>query len=310
MRRTKRIAILVLLGLWAHTARASAQTCQANGVALQILGSNGPRIRSDRAAASASYLIWIDGRSRILVDAGGGAFLRFAEAGGQFEDLTLIAISHLHPDHVSDLPALLWGNFVRKTPLPIAGPSGNADVPDFRAFLERLFDQQTGAFRMLGATLGGASRASLGGAGRLTRLEIVVVDVASDKPSSVLERDGLIVTAFRVPHGDIPTLAYRIRVGDRAIVFGTDQTGTDPRFAEFARGADLLVLHMTVGVGAKNPLHAAPDRVGQVARDAKPAQLILSHLDPNNLEAAVAEVKKNYSGPVTVASDLQCTPVP
>lgn len=66
---------------------------------------------------------------------------------------------------------------------------------------------------------------------------------------------------------------------------------------------------MTVGVGAKNPLHAAPDVVGQVARDAKPARLILSHLSPFNLEAAVAEVKKHCTGPITVAADLQCTPL-
>jgi ribonuclease BN (tRNA processing enzyme) len=88
--------------------------------------------------------------------------------------------------------------------------------------------------------------------------------------------------------------SYRVKIGERAIVFGTDQTGTDARFAEFARGADLLVLHMTVGVGAKNPLHAAPDVVGQVAHDAKPARLILSHLDPANLDTALAEVKKHY----------------
>jgi ribonuclease BN (tRNA processing enzyme) len=153
---------------------------------------------------------------------------------------------------------------------------------------------------MLGATLGGA--------GRGAKLEITVVDAASSRPSTVLERDGLVVTAFGVPHGNIPALAYRISVGDRALVFGTDQTGTDPRFAEFARGADLLVLHMTIG-GGKNPLHAAPDVVGQVARDAKPARLILSHFSPFDLDVAVAEVKKHYTGPITVAADLQCTPL-
>ncbi len=294
----------MLLG-WAVDAKVAAQACQSDGAALQILGSNGPRLprlKTDRATASASYLIWIDGRSRILVDAGGGAFLRFSEAGGRFDDLTLIAISHLHPDHVSDLPALLWGDFVRKTPLPIAGPSGNADAPDFRTFLRQLFDQQSGVFKMLGATFGGT--------GRGTPLEITVVDTTSPKLSTVLQRDGLEVTAFGVPHGTIPALAYRVKIGERAIVFGSDQTGTDPRFAEFARGADLLVLHMTVGIGAKNPLHAAPDVVGQVARDAKPAKLILSHLDPGNIDAAVAEVKKQFTGQITVAADLQCTPLP
>jgi ribonuclease BN (tRNA processing enzyme) len=194
------------------------------------------------------------------------------------------------------------GDFARKIPLPIAGPSGNADAPDFRTFLQQLFDQRSGVFRMLGARLGGA--------GRGTPLEITVVDTASPKSATVLERDGLMVTAFSVPHRNIPTLAYRVKIGNRSIVLGTDQRGTDPRFAEFARGADVLVLHMTVGIGAKSPLHAAPDVVGQVARDAQPARLILSHLDPSDLDAAVAEVKKYYTGPLSIAADLQCTPVP
>jgi hypothetical protein len=67
MRRTKQIAILALLGWWIDAAGAAAQPCQAKGVVLQILGSNGPRIKPN--GASASYLIWIDGRSRVLVEA-------------------------------------------------------------------------------------------------------------------------------------------------------------------------------------------------------------------------------------------------
>jgi hypothetical protein len=47
-----------------------------------------------------------------LVDAGGGTFLRFGEAGGSVEDLDRIAISHLHTDHVADLPALLKGGYL------------------------------------------------------------------------------------------------------------------------------------------------------------------------------------------------------
>ena len=101
-----RLAVIWLLVLFSITPSASAQSCRATGVAVQILGSGGPRMSHDRA--SSSYLVWVDGRSKILVDAGGGAFLRFGQADARIDDLSLIAISHLHPDHVSDLPALLW----------------------------------------------------------------------------------------------------------------------------------------------------------------------------------------------------------
>ena len=121
-------AIISLLALLFIPSSALAQSCAANPVAVQILGSGGPRVNRDRA--SSSYLLWIDAQARVLVDIGGGAFLRFGQAQAQLSDLSLVAISHLHPDHVSDLPALLWlSNQTRKEPLPIAGPSGNDLVP-------------------------------------------------------------------------------------------------------------------------------------------------------------------------------------
>lgn len=296
-----RVTALAVFAWLSVTPSASAQSCEAKGIAVQILGSGGPRINPDRA--SASYLVWIDGRSRMLVDAGGGAFLRFGRAGARLEDLALVAISHFHPDHVSDLPALLWlSDQARKEPLPVAGPSGNEAVPDLPTFLGRLFDQKSGAFQVLGGTLGGAG----GG----VRLESRVVDVAKGEPSSVIDREGLSVTALGIPHGNIPALAYRVRTGDVSIVFSTDQTGTNPRFVDFARGADLLVMHMAIAAGAQSPLHASPEVVGRVARDAQVRRLVLSHIGPFDLEAAVADVKKQYTGPLVVGSDLLCTPVP
>ena len=297
-----RFAVICLLALFSIPPNASAQSCQANEVAVQILGSGGPRISRDRA--SASYLVWIDGRSKILVDAGGGAFLRFGQAEARLADLSLIAISHLHPDHVSDLPALLWlSHTVRKEPLAIAGPSGNDLVPSLPAFLRRLFDEKTGAFQVLGGTLGGSS-------GRGVPLEVGVVDVTKGEPSTVFGQQDVAVTAIGIPHGNIPALAYRVRARNATIVFSTDQTGTDPRFAEFARGADVLVMHLAIAAGATSQLHASPGVVGRVARDARVGRLVLSHIGQFDLDAAVAEVKQYYSGPVTVGSDLQCTPAP
>src|SRR6266545_501432 len=94
--------IVSLLALHFIPSSALAQICAANPVAVQILGSGGPRVNRDRA--SSSYLLWIDAQARILVDMGGGAFLRFGQAQAKLSDLSLVAISHLHPDHDSDVP--------------------------------------------------------------------------------------------------------------------------------------------------------------------------------------------------------------
>jgi ribonuclease BN (tRNA processing enzyme) len=294
-----RFAAICILALFSVLLRAEAQSCPDNGIAVQILGSGGPRGGPDRA--SASYLLWIDGRSRILVDAGGGAFLRFGQAGGRLADLSLIAISHLHPDHVSDLPALLWlSETARQELLPIAGPSGNEVMPSFPTFLRRLFDEETGAFPLLSGTLGGAS-------GRGVRLEVETIDITKSEPSPVHKQQDFEVTAVGIPHANIPALAYRVRARDKTIVLSTDQNGTDPRFVEFARGADVLVMHLAIGAGGSSPFHASPSVVGRIARDAGAGRLVVGHLGQFDLDAAVAELKQYYKGPLTVGADLQCT---
>ena len=297
MIRSMTVCVVALLCV---PSDARAQICAAGPVTVQILGSGGPRINSERA--SASYLLWMDGQARMLVDAGGGAYLRFGQADARLSDLWLVGISHLHPDHVSDLPALLWlSEQTRQEPLPVAGPSGNDAMPAFPAFLSRLFDQKSGAFQILGGTMGGA--------GRGVPLDVGVVDVTSAEPSIVLDRQEVTVTALGIPHGNIPALAYRVQAGDVSIVFSTDQTGTNPTFTEFARDADVLVMHLATAA-SDSALHASPAGVGRVAQDAGVGRLILSHIGTFDLEPAVAEVKKFYTGPLTVGADLQCTPVP
>lgn len=294
-----RPVIVCLLALLSIPPRAFAQSCNANPVAVQILGSGGPLVNRDRAASS--YLLWMGAQAKILVDMGGGAFLRFGQAQARLSDLSLIAISHLHPDHVSDLPALLWlSNQTRKEPLPMVGPSGNDAVPSFPTFLSRLFDQKTGAFQVLGGTLGG-----MGGG---VRLDVGVVDVTKAAPSTVLDRQGLTVTALGIPHGNIPALAFRVQAGEVSIVFSTDQTGTNPTFMDFARGANVLVMHLATAA-SDSPLHASPAVVGRVARDVGIGRLVVSHIGQFELEPAIAEVKKYYQGPLTVGADLQCTSV-
>lgn len=296
------VCLLLLISL---PAKTPAQPCVGSPGAVQILGSGGPRTNGDRA--SASYLLWVGSQARVLVDTGGGAFLRFGQSGAKLSDLSLLAISHLHPDHVSDLPALLWlSDQVRKDSLPIVGPSGNETAPSFSTFLSRLFDEKNGAFQVLGGTLGGTQRNTAGG----VRLDPGVVDVTKAEPSKVFERQELTVTALGIPHGPIPTLAYRAETRDVSVVFSSDQTGTNPRFIEFAKGANVLIMHMAIAAGATSPLHASPAVVGRVAQDARVGRLIVSHIGLFDVDAAVAEVKKSYSGRLTVGTDLQCTSVP
>ncbi|MDJ0641319.1 MAG: MBL fold metallo-hydrolase [Erythrobacter sp.] len=129
--------------------------CPDEGAALQVLGSGGPIAKAGRAGTS--YLLWIDGEPRLLIDAGSGSFLRFAEAGGKIESLDAILLTHLHADHVGDLIDVLnSGGFEgRSDPLAIVGPDAAPRFPGTIEFLARLLSKENGAFAYNGGYLDG-----------------------------------------------------------------------------------------------------------------------------------------------------------
>ena len=309
---------LVLMIVMACPALAQ-ERCNTVVLGIQVLGSGGPYIGSARA--SSGYLLWRQGRAIVLIDIGGGTFVRFGEAGARLNDLELVAISHLHPDHSADLPALLWlSETVRQRPLKVAGPSGGGQFPDIASFVTRLFDSASGPF----AVLAGTVRQN----GRGVPLDVITVDAESAEATVVFEQDGVRITARGVPHGAVgsltntPSLAYRVQVGEQSIVFGSDQNGTDQRFVTFAQNADVLVMHLAISTQANDvqrELHATPEAVGRIARTSEVRQLVLSHImeapseapfrgtvSGTNLEANVRSVREVFAGPVVVADDLAC----
>jgi len=279
---------------------SSQAACDADPVALQVLGSGGP---FGYGRASAGYLIWIDGVARIMVDAGGGTFTRFHEAGAKVSDLQLLALSHFHPDHSAEVPALLW---VQRNDLTVSGPTGSDQYPSADEYVGGLFGPE------------GVFRAVTNGEG----LKTVTVDVERSEPTQVFSIDRIRVRGLGVPHGIVPAVGYRIDIDDVSIAFASDQNGSDPAFIEFASGVDVLVVHVAVpqtvsGSGAD--LHAKPSVWGQMATDANIGNLVLSHLsaiaprnannDLTGFDEKLAHLRSTYDGPLVIAEDLICVPI-
>jgi len=286
----------------APCARAETECDALSGAVLQVLGSGGPI--ADDARASSAYVVWIDGKARVLIDAGGGSFLRFGEAGARFTDLEFIGLSHLHTDHSADLPALLKsGSFSdRDRRLPVAGPDGSGVFPGLKQFLKAMLDKESGAYAYLSGFLDGARGTPM----------LVPHEVAAGSPVTLWSGGELVVDAMQVPHGIVPAVAFRVRAGDTTLVFASDQNGSDPAFTEFAKGASILVMHMVVpegvtGVGRR--LHAPPSVIGKIAAQAAPGKLVLSHFmarSLRDLEGNVALVRERYDGQIILAEDLAC----
>jgi len=302
------ILILLVLNIFSIDIAAAANPgCVSSvGLTLQILGSGGPI--ADDGRASTSYLLWINGHARFMIDSGGGSFLRFGEAGARFEDLEHIGISHLHTDHSTDLVALLKSGYFsnRDSSLSISGPAGSNAYPAMSEYLARLLDPDNGAYAYLAGYLDGSAG--------LVRL--IPTDVDPKHPSAtrvyVDPGNDIEILALGVPHGPVPALAYRIRIGKQSIVFSGDQNGSSDAFVEFANGADVLLMHMPVpeGVGgAGRKLHAPPSIIGKIAAQSDAKKLVLSHFmgrSLHDLEENLGEIRASYTGPMLNVHDLEC----
>ena len=104
LRRLATVATATLATLAISTHTIAAPVCGEQGVAVQVLGSGGPEMRG---RASASYLVWVDGKAKVLVDSGGGSALRFGESGAKVADFDAVLFSHFHSDHSADFPVLV-----------------------------------------------------------------------------------------------------------------------------------------------------------------------------------------------------------
>ena len=304
-----RFALLLLFAMGAACAESPPVCPPAEGVAVQVLGSGGPI--ADDARASTAYVVWVDGKSRALIDVGSGSFVRFGESGADFTELDFVGLSHFHTDHAADFVALLKsGNFAgRERPLPLAGPSGNRRFPGLDDFLAANISLETGAYRYLGGYMDGS-----GGLPPLLPNEVAEdADASNDLLAN--RESAIAVYAQHVPHGIVPALGFRVEADGKSIVFASDQNGSDPAFIDFAKEVSLLVMHMVIPQGANErakQLHAEPSRIGEVAAAANAGQLLLSHFmarSLRDLDGNVQRVKESYDGSILLAEDLACFPV-
>ena len=270
-----------------------------HNIVLQVLGSGGPEMGDKRA--SSAYIVWVDGKSKMLIDFGGGASLRFEEVGANIPELDVILLTHQHVDHTADIPALLKAAFFTRASgkLHIYGPDENNFMPSTEDFIERLFEDDKGAWQYLGDHLDGSAR---------LQLKAHTID-DSRKVVTIYKQGDISIQAVSVHHGPIPAVAYRVNVGNKSITFSGDMNGDYHTLETLAKGTDILVAHNAVpkgSTGVAAQLHMTPDIIGQIAQKAQPKRVVLSHRMLRTLgreKETLSEVHKYYKGSVKFAND-------
>jgi ribonuclease BN (tRNA processing enzyme) len=232
------------------------------------------------ARVQAGHLVAAGG-VRLLMDCGSGVVHRMAALGLDWMGITHVALTHLHADHLVDLPTLFvawrYGALPPRTaPLTLVGPPGTAAVVD-----------------QLCAAL------DVGYAGYGYPVAVRELAPGSD-PLDL--GDGAALSATKVPHTG-ESVAYSITRGGRRIVY-TGDTGYDPMLAEWARGADVLLCECSLPAEMAIPSHLTPEQCGVLAAAALPKHLVLTHFYPPVERVDVrAIVAAHYAGPVSLAVD-------
>jgi ribonuclease BN (tRNA processing enzyme) len=286
------VVVVVLCPNCLHAAKPAMEVV--------VLGSGGPRAFG---RAGSSFIVALEGRPRILVDAGPGAFLRIGELGLDLEKVDTVLLTHLHIDHSGDLAAFSNARALTSDgPIVfrIFGPDGAGLFPKTSRFVDLLVGDN-GAF---------AYQKTFG-----ARESFAVRDLAislSSARSKIVDEDGLVVEEIATHHGDCPSVAYRISYRNASVVFSRDMDASAlPNLVQLAKNADLLIFNCAVLDPPGSPsqlydLHTPPGKIGEAAQESAVRSLLLSHLAPDVLgqESAVRKsIRASFAGPVAFASD-------
>lgn len=240
------------------------------------------------------------GGVRLLFDCGRGATLRLAQVGVPLGSVSRLFLTHLHSDHVIQIPDLLltgWVGGGRKVPLEVWGPEGTSDMMEH---LQRAFAFDIHMRRDVDEKAPGDG------------IKVVSRDI---EQGVVFDQQGVKVTAFLVDHSPVaPAFGYRIDYRGRSVVLSGD-TRVSENLIRFARGADVLVHEVLDAETVRawfptNPKmveailakHTTPEQAGEVFTRVKPRLAVYSHAP--DAERVSTQTRKTYAGPLQGAEDM------
>jgi ribonuclease BN (tRNA processing enzyme) len=251
-----------------------------------------------------------------------------------------VFVTHLHVDHVGDLPGMIfypWGVRGAVPPLRVFGPSRPAALPEGDAVFHRVttIDPELpdpGTADLVEHLLAAFAYhlnvmpldARMPDAGQLVRgIDLAVPPGPS--PVVVFDSGAVRVSAVAVMHGRaVPALAYRFDTADGSVVFSGD-TRVSENLIALAQGADILVHQVAdldylrrhgtdeAEMARMAALHTDVSEVGGVAERARVRELILSHFLPAAPGAVTDWAQRagaGFSGKTTAGHDGLRRPVP
>jgi len=272
-----------------------------------MLGTRGPELLDGQA--STGYLIWLDNKARVIVDAGPGSLQRFKQSKANFEDVDMILFTHFHADHSADFPSYIKGAFFteRSKELQVVGPTGTKFATSATEFTERAIGSEKGLYPYLDAFLDPKQHSAY--KIKVTNIPWSFSDLTVKEVSN---KNGIRVTTVSTHHGPFPSQGYRVELAGCSISFTGDMNGRLGEMPTLAKNSDILVAHNAVpedATGVAANLHMKPSYIGKMAKQANVKKLLLTHLMKRSLskkrkQESLNLIRKHYKGDVSFPNDL------
>ncbi len=255
-----------------------------NEMAVLLCGTGSPL--PDKARGGPCTMVAVEGKL-YLVDTGLDTARDLMLWRIPLENVAGVLLTHFHSDHIADLGEVRLQTWVagRNAPLPVYGPPG----------VERVVAGFNEAY-----ALDDGYRTAHHGAAMLPP-DAVALEAHAVQPGTVLDKDGLKITAITVHHPPAtPAYGYRFDFAGRSIVISGD-TAPDENLARAAKGADILVheglspemvaILRDATAAAGHPrqskifhdipgYHTSPVDAARVANEAGVKLLVFSHIIP------------------------------
>jgi ribonuclease Z len=282
----------------------------SNEIRVTILGSGDPFVKKSQASASLLIEVGNVEGDFFFFDLGSGSLANFNGLGLPVTSTTKVFLSHLHADHVGDMPTLLWSlaKAGRRDPVEVWGPAGEAEHLGTLAYSQHL--EAAHAWDMK----------SLCGHPGQSGARAITTEVPYDRPEVVYQRNGVTITSFPVIHIHNGAVGYRLDYAGRSVVFSGD-TRPCRHLVEACDGADLLVhetfptpgvlshkagMPLPVAEMIVNGAHTSPAMAGKVFERAGARMSAMWHLvvDHETVGPVFSEMRAEHDGPVVISQDL------
>lgn len=286
-----------------------AEDLSPGEIRVTVLGSGDPWIRRSQASGSLLIEVGNPGKDFFFFDLGSGSLANFASLMLPLEATTKVFLSHLHADHIGDIPGLVgsYAKAGRIDPVEIWGGASEDPTLGLAAFVDHMGKAMAW------------DAASLRGVRPTTGFDMVAHEIPYDRPEVIYERDGVTISSFPAIHGVSGAVGYSITYAGLTVVFSGD-TRPCKYVVEAAVGADLFIhecfqspavfaqtsgLPLETAIQITRLAHTIPEQMGKIFDMTRPRMGALWHLDVTpGVDAVFEEMAVSYTGPVVISQDL------